>query len=100
MITVYGRPGCAIPPLPRFRAHTRQPVLIDLWRDGVAPMAEVTTVANWRGYGSVEHGGVHYGQKAHSLRRVIDLPRLTRLKFLLLMPRCWVRGSRRPPGAK
>ena len=27
-----------------------------------------TTVANWRGYGSIEHDGVRYGQKAHSLR--------------------------------
>ena len=26
-----------------------------------------TTVGNWRGYGSIDHGGVHYGQKAHSV---------------------------------
>jgi hypothetical protein len=44
-----------------------------------------TTVANWRGYGSIEHDGVRYGQKAHSLRRLIDLPRLTRERFTLAL---------------
>jgi hypothetical protein len=33
-----------------------------------------TTVANWRGYGSIEHHGVFFGQKAHSLRPLISLP--------------------------
>jgi hypothetical protein len=44
-----------------------------------------TTVGNWRGYGSVEHAGVHYGQKAHSLRRLLDLPRLTPEPFTLAL---------------
>ena len=30
------------------------------------PGRRLTTVGNWRGYGSVEQDGVHYGQKAHS----------------------------------
>ena len=34
-------------------------------------------VGHWRSYGSIEHEGVHYGQRAHSLRRLIDLPRLS-----------------------
>ena len=34
-----------------------------------------TTVGHWRSYGSIHHDGVHYGQKAHSLRPLIDLPR-------------------------
>jgi hypothetical protein len=33
-----------------------------------------TTIANWRGYGSVEHRGEFYGQKVHSFRRFFDLP--------------------------
>jgi hypothetical protein len=44
-----------------------------------------TTVGNWRGYGSVEHEGVFYGQKAHSLRQFISLPRLTPERFVLAM---------------
>ena len=32
--------------------------------------ADFTTIGNWRGYGSVEHDGVHYGQKAHSMREL------------------------------
>ena len=30
--------------------------------------APLTTVGHWRSYGSIHHDGVHYGQKAHSLR--------------------------------
>ena len=32
-----------------------------------------TTVGNWRAYGSIEHDGVIYGQKVHSLRQLIAL---------------------------
>jgi hypothetical protein len=45
----------------------------------------LTTVANWRGYGSIEHNGVHYGQKAHSLRQFLSLPALTKERFLLAL---------------
>src|SRR5258708_2872366 len=44
-----------------------------------------TTVANWRGYGSIEHNGVHYGQKAHSLRKFMDLPTKTSEKFMMAL---------------
>jgi hypothetical protein len=37
-----GGPGCSIPPLPRLRSKTRQPVLLDFWRDGL-PLKEVFT---------------------------------------------------------
>jgi hypothetical protein len=33
-----------------------------------------TTVGNWRGYGSIQHEGVFYGQKAHSFRQFLELP--------------------------
>ena len=36
-----------------------------------------TTVGNWRAYGSIEHGDVRYGQKAHSVRELFVLPTLT-----------------------
>jgi hypothetical protein len=45
----------------------------------------LTTVGNWRGYGSVEVGGNFYGQKVHSLRQFMDLPRRTQEKFLLAL---------------
>jgi hypothetical protein len=45
----------------------------------------MTTLANWRSYGSVESGGVHYGQKAHSLRRLVDLPRRSSERFVLAL---------------
>jgi hypothetical protein len=37
----------------------------------------MTTVANWRSYGSVVWDGVTYGQRAHSFRSFFDLPLAT-----------------------
>ncbi len=54
------------------------PVHLDSWPVCAAPQAEVlTSVANWRSYGSVLHNDVHFGQKAHSFRQLIGLPRAT-----------------------
>src|SRR5205814_8165332 len=61
-----------------------QRIVLDRW-----PLAKqitcdaLTTIANWRGYGSIEHQGVMYGQKVHSLRRFMSLPMLTQEKFML-----------------
>ena len=41
----------------------------------------LTTVGHWRSYGSIHHDGVQYGQKAHSLRPLVDLPRRTPVPF-------------------
>jgi hypothetical protein len=65
---------------------TPQPIVLSEW-----PFAERlerdawTTVANWRGYGSIEVDGVLYGQKAHSLRKIVDLPRRTGARFELAL---------------
>ncbi len=73
-----GRTSCPVPTGGIEWIPTAQPVVLDDW-----PVADeleyegLTTVANWRGYGSVEHDGVHYGQKAHSFRRFFELPRRT-----------------------
>jgi hypothetical protein len=50
-------------------------VVLEHWpvADGLRHDA-FTTVAHWRAYGSIEHDGVLYGQKAHSLRELVDLP--------------------------
>ena len=71
-----GSAGCAVPTCGLDWITTLPPVVLDHW-----PVAErvvhdaLTTVGNWRGYGSIEHDGIHYGQKAHSLRRFIELRR-------------------------
>lgn len=81
-----GMAGCPVPTCGVTWIKTLQPVVLSHW-----PVAErithnaLTTVGNWRGYGSVEHHGVHYGQKVHSLRAFYDLPRRTTERFLLAM---------------
>jgi hypothetical protein len=71
-----GRPGCAIPPLPRLRARTRQPVLVDLWA-GTQPSRDAyTTVANWRQGNAIEfRGETYYWSKDREFRKFIGLPR-------------------------
>jgi hypothetical protein len=75
-VTLSDAVGTTIPDCGRQWISTLPPVDLDHWtfaedleRDAL------TTVANWRGYGSIHHDGVHYGQKAHSVRPLIDLPR-------------------------
>jgi hypothetical protein len=81
-----GEPTCRIPTCGRTWIPTLPPVVLSKW-----PVAEslkhdaLTTVANWRGYGSIEHGGVKYGLKAHSLRPMIDLPTRTDQRFRLAL---------------
>jgi hypothetical protein len=78
-----GKPDCTVPTCGRAWITTRQPIVLAHW-----PVADhitydgLTTVGNWRGYGSIEHEGVFYGQKAHSLRQLITLPTRTREKFM------------------
>jgi hypothetical protein len=78
-----GRAGCRVPTCGLEWIPTLQPVVLAQW-----PVAErivydgLTTVGNWRGYGSIEHEGVFYGQKVHSLRQFINLPRRTREKIM------------------
>lgn len=73
-------PGCTIPTCGRSWIPTLPPVVLSHW-----PVAETdaepserafTTVANWRAYGSIRHDGVFYGQKAHALRSLMELPRV------------------------
>jgi hypothetical protein len=50
--------------------------------DAAAPW---TTVGNWRGYGSIQYQGRHFGQKAHSLRRYMAVPRRTSERIVLAL---------------
>ena len=74
-------PTCGVEWIP-----TPPPVLLEAWPfAGAIERDALTTVANWRGYGSLEVGGVRYGQKAHSLRPLLDLPRRTGERFALAL---------------
>jgi hypothetical protein len=58
--------------------HTLPPVVLSHWApDATITRVAMTTVANWRSYGSTECDGVAYGQRAHSFRAFFDLPRRT-----------------------
>jgi hypothetical protein len=77
-----GRPECAIPACGRSWIATRQPIVMSEWPlVAAAAHHPFTTVANWRGYGSITHNGVFYGQKAHAWRDFIGLPLKTREHF-------------------
>ena len=70
-----GDPDCPVPTCGLDWIRTPQPVLLEAW-PAAAPVADgpVTTVGNFRGYGSIEWDGMLYGQKAHALRPLIELP--------------------------
>jgi hypothetical protein len=74
-------PTCGVTWIP-----TLQPVVLDMWPvAGAVTYDGLTTIANWRGYGSIEYGGVFYGQKAHTLRELIDLPKRTSERLILAL---------------
>jgi hypothetical protein len=73
-----GTPACPIPTCGREWIKTLPPVFLPYWgRAGELETDAFTTVGNWRGYGSIEWNGKRYGQKAHSLRKIVRLPELT-----------------------
>jgi hypothetical protein len=81
-----GQPGCAVPTCGVSWITTQQPVVLAYWPVvGQESNNALTTVAHWRGYGSIEHEGVFYGQKAHSLRQFVALPTLTDEWFMLAL---------------
>jgi len=81
-----GHKGCDVPTFGHDWIGTLPPVVLDEWpqANGIETDA-LTTVANFRSYGSIERNGAHYGQKVHSLRRVLGLPQRTRERFVLAM---------------
>lgn len=74
-------PTCGVRWIP-----TLQPVVLSAWPPaGEVVLDALTTIANWRGYGSIHHDGVHYGQKVHSLRRLIELPASSAERLVLAL---------------
>jgi hypothetical protein len=88
-VTVGGTIGtrtCQIPTCGKSWIGTLQPIVLAEWPMTTGnPDAAWTTVGNWRGYGSIEHAGVLFGQKAHSLRRFMTVPRRTADRFVLAL---------------
>ena len=81
-----GQPDCPVPTLGLDWITTLQPAVLERWPVTPAPKAgPLTTIANWRGYGSIEHQGIFYGQKVHALRELITLPTLTSEVFELAL---------------
>lgn len=78
-----GAEDCPIPTLGRNWIPTLPPVVLAHWpRADAAPQRDAfTSVGHWRSYGSLEHEGIHYGQRAHAMRSLFELPRRTRARF-------------------
>ena len=81
-----GEPECPVPTVDRDWVHTLPPVVLEQWPVSDAPLgAPVTTVGNWRGYGSVKWEGLLYGQRAHSMRELLPIARRSESRFLLAL---------------
>ena len=81
-----GDPECPVPTCGRKWITTPQPIVLPYWpRAGPLERDALTTVGNWRGYGSIEWRGRHFGQKVHSLRRFFELPAYTDERFELAL---------------
>jgi hypothetical protein len=81
-----GLADCVIPTCGLPWIATLQPIVLSYWPVSRRVTYDaLTTVANWRGYGSIEYDGIFYGQKCHALRPFISLPTLTREKFVLAL---------------
>jgi hypothetical protein len=69
-----GRPGCRVPTGGLDWITAPPPIHLPAWDVAARrPAYGLTTVAHWRSYGSLEHAGVSYGQKAHSWRAVLGI---------------------------
>lgn len=81
-----GEPDCPVPTCGRSWLKTLPPVVLDHWpRAASVTYDGLTTIANWRSYGSIEHNGVLYGQKVHSFRPFFALPTRTTERFLVAL---------------
>lgn len=81
-----GRPECDVPTCGRHWFPTLQPIVLSYWPVAHAITYDaLTSIGNWRAYGSIEHQGIFYGQKAHSLRRLLTLPKISRESFCLAL---------------
>jgi hypothetical protein len=78
-----GSPECPVPTCGRSWIGMLPPVLLREWPAVARPPARdaFTTVGHWRSYGSVEYEGIRYGQRVHSFRELMELPRRASARF-------------------
>jgi hypothetical protein len=69
-----GSPSCHLPLCGVEWMTTLPPVVLSRWTPADGPGSAWTTVGNWRSYGSIERHGVRFGQRAHSMRELLDVP--------------------------
>jgi hypothetical protein len=81
-----GAPDCPVPTAGSTGFPCCRPSVLDRWQPG-APVREpaATSVGHWRSYGPVTHDGLHYGQRAHSARRLLSLPSRSPLPLRLAL---------------
>jgi Glycosyl transferases group 1 len=81
-----GTPASPVPTCGRSWLPTVPPVVMEHWPPATRITTDAfTTIGNWRGYGSIEYEGIHYGQKAHSLRQFMSVPTRTTASFQLAL---------------
>lgn len=74
--TAIGRPGSHFPTAGLDWIAVLPPVAVPWWPVSPGPRdGDLTTIANWRSYGTVERDGLRFGQKVHAFRELISLPR-------------------------
>lgn len=88
----YGEPDCGLPVSDRFDLRpTRQPVVLDLWRDRGEPQRDAfTTIANWRQrWRDIRlEGELYRWSKDHEFLKLVDLPLRTSQTFELALSNC------------
>lgn len=79
--TRIGAADCPIPTHGREWIPTLPAVALSHWPYAEGAGRAWTTVGNWRSYGSPTAAGLRYGQRAHSLRELAELPRRSSARF-------------------
>ena len=81
-----GQTACPIPHCDRSWLTIPQPIVLDHWPYSARLQHRAaTSVGHWRSYGSLDHDGIHYGQRAHATRELIRLPELSQVRVLLAL---------------
>lgn len=87
----YGGADCLLPRADRFPFRpTRQPVVLDFWRDDRVPRRAFTTIGNWRQDArDIElDGEIYFWSKHHEFEKVLELPRCVKPTLELALSRC------------
>src|SRR5947207_8407263 len=88
----YGQPECLLPVSDQFSLRpTRQPVVLDFWRDLVeTPGDAFTTVGNWKQtWRDIRFAGATYSwSKHHEFFKFLDLPSRTGTRYELALAGC------------